>query len=196
MSLRKYQTLKTNTLSGFTIVELLVTLSIVVLVTGIIMIRYASFNSSVLLASQAYITAFDIREAQSLAVSVRGSQSEYREEYGLYFTMADPTQYILFQDNDTNGDHSPVRYHSGEALGSPYRVDSRFRILDICATNGGSQTCSLSDLAISFKRPDFDASFYSTAAANIQSVELIVGSTDSAITRSIMVYASGQISVE
>jgi len=177
-------------------VELLVTITIVVLVTGVIMIRYSSFNSSVLLSGQAYVTAFDIREAQSLAVSVRGNQSEFREEYGLYFDLSNPTSYILFQDDDTNGSHSPVRYHESEAIGSPIRVDSRFRILDICATSGGSQTCSISNLAISFKRPDFDAAFYSTSVGAISSVEIVLGSADSSITRSVVVYASGQISVE
>lgn len=182
--------------AGFTVVELMVTLGIVVLVTGIIMIRYSSFNSSVLLSSQAYLTAFDIREAQSLAVSVRGNQSEFREEYGLYFNMVNPREYLLFQDDDSNGDQDPVRYHADEELGAAYRIDSRFEILDICASNGGSQTCSLSNIAISFKRPDFDASFYSSDMGGIDSIELVIGSEDSSITRSVVVYASGQISVE
>jgi prepilin-type N-terminal cleavage/methylation domain-containing protein len=57
---------------GFTLIELMVTITIVVLVTGIVLVQYSSFNSSVLLTSQAYQLAFDLREAQSLAISVRG----------------------------------------------------------------------------------------------------------------------------
>lgn len=174
----------------------MVTITIVVLVTGVIMIRYSSFNSSVLLSGQAYITAFDIREAQSLAVSVRGNQNEFREEYGLYFDASNAQQYILFQDDDSNGIDDPAQYHSSEAIGNPYKIDSRFQLVDLCATSGGVETCSLSDLAISFQRPDFDAHFYSSSAANIDSVEIIIGSNDSALTRSVVVYASGQISVE
>jgi len=193
--MRTYKRLKAHNLSGFTIVELLVTLTIVVLVTGIIMIRYSSFNSSVLLSGQAYLTAFDIREAQALAVSVRGNQSEFKEEYGMYFTTSTPTEYLIFQDDDSNGDHTPVRYHVGEGLGT-YKVDSRFMITNICVTTGGAQTCGIDDIAISFRRPDFDASFYSTEAGNITAAEIIFGSPNSTITRSVVVYSSGQISVD
>lgn len=198
---------------GFTIVELLVTLSIVVLVTGIVMIRYSSFNSSVLLTSQAYLTAFDVREAQSLAVSVRGRSSEFREEYGLYFSMVTPNSYILFQDDDSNGDHDPVRYNAtpnDEAIGASYKIDPRFTILNICGTNSSSRTCYTSDpdttgevvdpafnnIAISFQRPDFDAEFYSTAKSSMQSIEIIMGNASHPLTKTVRVYTSGQITVE
>lgn len=195
---------------GFTVVELLVTLGIVVLVTGIVMIRYSSFNSSVLLTSQAYLVGFDIREAQSLAVSVRGNLSEFREEYGMYFDMANPGQYVLFQDDDTNGDHNPARYHSGEEIGIPFKVDSRFSIINICGTNSTSRTCYASDptatgesvdtafnnIAVTFKRPDFDAAFYNASKSSLQSVEIHFGNPESSIIKKVIVYASGQITVD
>lgn len=199
-----------KTTRGFTVVELLVTVGIVVLVTGVVMIRYSSFNSSVLLSSQAYLTGFDIREAQSLAISVRGNSSQFREEYGMYFDMADTDQYLLFQDDDSNGDHDPARYHSGEAVGAPYKVDSRFEILNICATNSSSRTCyaedpsstgesvdaSLSSIAISFQRPDFDAALYSDAKTNLTSAEIHIGTQDSSIIKKVIVYSSGQITID
>ncbi len=182
-------------------VELLVTITIVVLVTGIVMIQYSSFNSSVLLTSQAYLTAFDIREAQSLAVSVRGQSNEYREEYGLYFDLATPGQYILFQDNDVNGDQSPVRYDEGEEIGIPYLLDPRFVILDICVVTNSARTCYSDDNAmhfvvVSFKRPDFDAAFYTQGISNIQSVEIEIGNETSPITKKVIVYATGQITID
>lgn len=195
---------------GFTVVELLVTLSIVVLVTGIVMLRYSSFNSSVLLSSQAYITAFDIREVQSLAVSVRGNNDEFREEYGLYFDLTNPNQYLLFQDSNFNGVNDPVRYHSGEEVGSPYMIDPRFSIVNICATNDASRTCAaddpdttgeaidsnLSNVAISFERPDFDAAFYTASKSGLQSVEIKISTDDLEIIKTVKVYTSGQISIE
>lgn len=199
-----------TTSHGFTVVELLVTLGIVVLVTGIVMFRYSSFNSSVLLTSQAFLTAFDIREAQSLAVSVRGRGSEFREEYGIYFNMSTPSRYLLFQDDDSNGNHDPVRYHAGEEIGSPYTVDPRFTIINICGTNSSSRTCytddpdtageivdaSFNSLTLSFKRPDFDAVFYSAAKSGLQSIEIKIGDDDSPIIKTVKVYSSGQVSVE
>ncbi len=187
--------------SGFTVIELMVTIAIVVLVTGLIMIQYSSFNNSVLLRNQAYLTAFDVREAQSLAVSVKGQGAQFREEYGLYFEMNTPTTYKLFQDNTANGNHVPARFNVGEQIGVPYRVDPRFIVKDICATNGASRTCyrqdaALNTIAISFRRPDFEASFYSPSKTNIQSVEIIFGTENSTIERSVIIYKTGQVSVD
>ncbi len=200
--------------AGFTVIELMVTVAIVVLVTAIIMIQYASFNNSVLMRNQAYLTAFDIREAQSAAVSVRGKGSEFREEYGIHFTLdgAAPDAYLLFQDRNTNGDHSPVRYHVGEEVGLPYKVDPRFIIKNLCASHGSGRTCyrddpkttdetinaGLTALTLSFKRPDFDAAFYSpnVALSSIQSIEIHFGTPNGTSQRSVVVYGTGQISVE
>lgn len=210
--LKQKKNFHTSSSSGFTVVELMVTLTIVVMVTGIIMVQYSSFNSSVLLTSQAYETAFDIREAQSMAISVRGQSSRFREEYGLYFdiTSSNPNRYILFQDNDANGNHSPARYHAGEQIGSPLLLDPRFVLKNLCATVGSTRTCyandpsttgevinsGFHDVAISFKRPDFDAEFYSAGRSGIESIEIKFGTPGGTIERSVTVYRTGQISID
>lgn len=200
---------------GFTVIELMVTIAIVVLVTGLIMIQYSSFNNSVLLRNQAYMTAFDLREAQSLAVGVKGQGAEFREEYGLYFDMDTQTKYLLFQDNETepNRSHYPARYNEGEEIGVPYRIDPRFIIKNLCATNSGSRTCLRDDLdpttnetvnvnvralAVSFRRPDFEASFHvpDTSITNIQSAEIIFGTASGVTERSVIIYKTGQVSVD
>jgi prepilin-type N-terminal cleavage/methylation domain-containing protein len=182
---------------GFTLVELMVTLAIVVLVTGVIMVQYSSFNNSVLLTNQAYLTSFDIREVQSLAVSVRGRSSVFDQEYGIYFDITKPNQYQLFQDTGTS---NPVRYDSGEAIGSPYLIDPRFTILNICVSDTTSKVCSdtssLENVTLSFQRPDFDADFYSSAKSNIQSMEITIGAVDGDLTKTITIYETGQISID
>jgi prepilin-type N-terminal cleavage/methylation domain-containing protein len=195
---------------GFTLIELMVTITIIVLVTGIVMVRYSSFNSSVLLTSQAYITAFDLREAQSLAISVRGNGAEFREDYGVYFSMSDPTRYLLFQDNNDNGDYSPARYDAGEEVGTPYMLDPRFEIENICGISGTARTCykaeadvagetvdaNFNSLAITFKRPDFDAAFYTPGASSMQEAEIYIAPLDGELSKVVRVYATGQISVD
>jgi prepilin-type N-terminal cleavage/methylation domain-containing protein len=206
---RRFHTIQAAS-GGFTLIELMVTITIIVLVTGIVMVRYSSFNSSVLLTGQAYITAFDLREAQSLAISVRGNGREFREDYGIYINMATQEKYILFQDDNDNGDYFPARYDAGEEVGNPYTLDPRFTIQNICAENSAGRTCyaddpdttgevvdpSLSTLAITFKRPDFDAAFYTPAKSNIQSVDIIIAPHDGELEKKVVVYATGQISVE
>jgi type II secretory pathway pseudopilin PulG len=179
---------------GFTVIELMVTITIVVLVTGIVLVQYSSFNSSVLLTSQAYLTAFDLRETQSLAVSVRGQGQSFREEYGLYFNLGQNNQYILFQDNGTT---KPAVYDPGEEIAAPNIVDPRFIIADICVTAGGAQTCGIQDLSITFKRPDFDAVFgRSTGVTNITQAEILFTPQNGSGSRTVLITQAGQISVQ
>ncbi len=188
--------------SGFTVVELMVTITIVVLVTGIVLVQYSSFNSSVLLTSQAYKTAFDLRETQSLAISSKGKNNNFREEYGLYFNMSLPTQYLLFQDV---GDADvPAHYNAGEEIGGPTIVDPRFVISRMCVSTGAISACGgsatdVTTLAVTFERPDFDAAFYSTGptVANVQTALVYISSiADVSASKIVRVSASGQMSVE
>jgi prepilin-type N-terminal cleavage/methylation domain-containing protein len=195
---KKYRLITSH--PGFTLIELMITITIVVLVTGLIMVQYSSFNNSVLLTDQAYLTAFDIREAQSLAVSVRGQGAQFREEYGLYFNKSagSNNKYILFQDRGTA---VPAQYNYNadpdldEAVGIPYKVDPRFTITDICGTVGSIETCNKTSVSISFKRPNFDAVF-AMPGLNPESVRIQFKPLNGAITRSVVVYKTGQVSVQ
>ena len=196
---------------GFTLIELMVTLAIVVLATGLVMIRYASFNSSVLLTSQAYEVAFDLRETQSLAVSVRGNQSVFRQEYGMHFDITSPNQYILMQDSNSGSNDQDLRsgatyieYDEDEMVGNPIVIDPRFTMIDICATGmSGGRVCYSEEnypsfITVAFARPDFDAIMHGDGIGQLSSAEIIFGPGDgqSEITRSVVINASGQISVD
>jgi len=207
-----------QSVAGFTLIELLVTLTLVVMATGLVMIRYVSFNSSVLLNSLAYEVAFDLREAQSLAVSIRGNDTNFREEYGIFFDMTTPNQYILFldtnqslargDDQDRTGDRL-IEYDpdEGEAVGEPFIIDPRFRIVDLCGrqSGGGTKICYTDDegllpgqITIAFARPDFDAIMYGEGIGPLMEAEIVVGPGDDAgneIRRSIFVSGNGQIGV-
>lgn len=200
----------TSASRGFTLIELLVTLSIVLLATGLVMVRYVSFNSSVLLNNLAYQIAFDLRETQSLAVSVRGSNAEFREEYGMHFALNADTgttnQYLLFQDgNDSVLSGGVIQYDEGEAIGNPVIIDPRFTIIDLCGTSlGGARTCYSESgsyprmVTVAFARPDFDAVMYGENIGALSAVEIVLGSGsgDSDITRTVLVTSSGQITVQ
>ena len=202
--------------SGFTLVELLVTLTIVVLATGLVMVRYVSFNSSVLMNSLAYQIAFDLRETQSLAISIRGSDAGFRQEYGMHFSMLDLNKYLLFQDtNIPNGgsgdDDQTVRengfiiYDEGEEIGNPIIIDPRFTIMDICGKSDSISYQCYSDnnnylefITIAFARPDFDAVIYGEGMGRLDEAEIIIGTGEesSDIARSIVVSSNGQITVK
>lgn len=182
---------------GFSLIELMVTVGIVVLVTGIALVRYGSFNNAVILRSQAFELALDIREAQLAGVSVRPEEgasvanpSEFRGAYGVYFNTASPggeNAYLLFLSYDDS------RYDSGEAIGEPFIIDPRFVITEIVA-NG---TCTTDAASVLFRRPNFNAIMWADGCTAPTSLRFtLAGTRDATVTRSVVVYESGLITVE
>lgn len=176
---------------GFSLLELMVTITIVTLITGIVMFQYSAFDSTVLLKNQAFELALDIRDTQVRAISVRSDErsgAEFGGSYGLHFQKSKPNEYILFQDLNENG-----QYDGGEELAT-YNLDQRFYIDDLFF-DGGTGT----DIAsVVFRRPNFDARIRSSASAPpAASVHIVIASVrNPSAARTVSVYHSGQISVD
>ncbi|MFW6210470.1 MAG: hypothetical protein ACOC4E_03200 [Patescibacteria group bacterium] len=156
--------------AGFGLIELLVSVSIMALVSGIILARQGGFNSAVLLRSEAYSMALTIRDVQLSAVSAMaetdGSTANYRQTRGVHFETSSSLNQIYqpYTDQDDN-DH----FSSSDTTGLPERLDSRFEIRSIM-TDTGSATSSQTALSITFDRPNFDARFYDEAGTELGSV--------------------------
>jgi type II secretory pathway pseudopilin PulG len=186
---------------GFGLVELLVSVSIVLLVTSIIMSRHGSYNGAVLLRSQAYEVALLAREVQLSAVSAVGDESgDYRTVYGLYFNTATRNFYFTFRD--ANGNRF---FESGEQVGARNNIDPRFEIAEIRLVDGSGVVTTEEDLAVVFQRPNFDAMFYSgpgsPVAADVSSVEIVIrtrGTTGTGVgdIRVVEITRTGQIIVQ
>ncbi len=187
-----------NTEQGFGLVELLVSISIVVLVTSIIMARHGSHNGAVLLRSEAYDVALKAREVQLSAVSAVGDAGDYRNVFGLYFDTATGGFYRTFRDAD--GD---FYYDTGEEVGARNNLDQRFEIDEIRLIDGGVPTTPTS-LSIVFERPNFDARFYTSSglvASSVNAVQLVVrlrGTTGTGVgeMRLVEISRTGQITVQ
>lgn len=138
-------------------IELLVSISIIVLVLTITLTRQSGFNSAVLLRSEAFDMALNIREVQLGAVSAASDGSgEFRSTLGVRLT-ANSNEYELFRDSD--GDNV---YDLNEQYGSRGTIDPRFEIGTIEAVGATDP----SQLAVVFQRPNFDAKFYNDATGS------------------------------
>lgn len=168
---------------GFSILEVLISIAIVGVITGIIVLKYGAFNNLILLKNQAYEIALDLRDIQARALSAMGNNVQFRDGYGVYFTTAETDEYLLFVDLNDNDLYNP-----GEEI-ETRRIDSRFRLARLC--NG--TTCNLSTLSVVFRRPNFDAIMNHGAVA--EGRVQISGVTGSS-TRTVVVNVAGQISVE
>ena len=185
---------------GFSIVELMVSIAIVMLVLSIVVTGQQSFNGAVLLRSQAFEIALAIREIQLGAVSaVSDGSGDFRAAQGIYFNITSPgtnQEYKLFRDADGNRFYGP-----GEDIGFSGLLDRRFEIRKI-GFNGDSMS---NELAIVFQRPNFDAMFATddTNAGSPFDGQVVItiglrggtGTVCAEDIREIEVRSTGQISV-
>jgi prepilin-type N-terminal cleavage/methylation domain-containing protein len=157
---------------GFTLIELLISAAIITVITSIVLVRFNAFDSTVLLKSIAYEVGTSVREAQIYSVSVINvvGDTNFRTPYGLHF-VNNGSSYTFFRYNDALPRGETPQYSGADPV-TPVRVAAlggRFQILKICAAVvSGPDICTLTELDISFRRPEFSALFYSPSLTTPQ----------------------------
>ena len=183
---------------GFGLVELMVSISIMVLVTSVILVNNNSYNGATLLRNQAYEIALQLREVQLLAISATEAGSGFRNVYGVHFSTSTNNTYFIFRDVNAN-----YYFDAGsEKLGKQGILDPKF-VIDAIRLIG---TGAIEDeLSITFKRPNFDANFYSESGAavpaSVSAVEIDVRTkgttgTGNGKIRTVEITRTGQITVK
>ena len=188
---------------GFSLIELIVVISIFVLITTITLIKHSAFNSSTVLGSLAYDIALSIRQAQVFGLAVRefkeGGSATFDTGYGIHFETVLPPllikSYILFADTDRQFD-----YDGAAELDEVFTIGRGNFISDFCATNSSniekcSSTGTITYLDIIFDRPDPEAIIKTNLSEIYGSAHIIVSSSNGTL-RTIRVLSTGQISVE
>lgn len=154
---------------GFGLIELMVSITIMTIVSGVILARQSSFNGAILLRSQAFEIALEAREVQLSAVSVQTSESDYsayvdanfRSIMGLHFSK-NSDSYRVFKDSNLNGF---FELDKGEEFGPLSKLDSRFEIrkIEIGAVE-------IDEISIIYIRPNFDARFITSVTTEDEDV--------------------------
>ncbi|MGB4076233.1 MAG: prepilin-type N-terminal cleavage/methylation domain-containing protein [Minisyncoccia bacterium] len=156
--------LRTSPKRGFSLVELLVVLSIISIITSIALMGQSTFNRSILLTNTAYSLALSMREMQALGLSSRKYAGVQDAGYGAYFGTPPLTEYTLFADTvDADAAGILVNCKVGQALavGNPekkpgdclyttgsdalirnYVFSRGYYINRYCAQSGASTYCS------------------------------------------------------
>lgn len=193
--------MKLNIPRGFSLIELLVVMTILTTITSVVLANHSRFNGSVLLGSLAYDIGLSIRQAQVYGLSVRqysDVEGGFRVGYGVHFS--DASSYVFFADTDENN------IYDGEVdqILNSYAVGRGHIISRFCGvTSSGVEECSDSSPAISFLdivflRPNPDALMTSdlTDALEVYSQGIIEVSSPSGDMRRIVIASTGQISVQ
>lgn len=180
---------------GFTLIELLVVTGILVVISGIMLANNAAFGGVITLRNLAYDMALSVREAQTYGISVRRfGDDNFSAGYGMHFRRSSPTSYILFADAEIeNG-----RYDGAGELVESLVISRGFFISDLCVTpaGAGEETCDVQKIDIRFTRPEPDAEIrYNDGSAVNQRTRIVLQSPrgDQA---SVLIEATGQISVQ
>lgn len=141
--------------AGFTLVELIVVITIATILMTVMIIQQNKWNDRLVVNTQAYETALMIRQAQFYALGVKGNSSgtgdNFDVAYGVSFDITLPNQYVFFIDKNKNGIND-----SGESVETKTFTRGVY-IQKICAFIPPKAKCSdlgvLSKIAVSFSRP-------------------------------------------
>ncbi|MCW9054437.1 MAG: prepilin-type N-terminal cleavage/methylation domain-containing protein [Candidatus Pacebacteria bacterium] len=184
---------------GFSMIELVVSVGILVVITLVVLVNYAAFGGSVLIGSLAYDVGLSIRQAQVFGLSVREfgfGSGQFDVGYGVHFDMDSPQDYFIYADLDKN-----YIYNADDGAQEVFNIGRGFSIKRVCVTTVSStELCSDTDninvLDITFVRPDPDAYIRvdGDAGTVYQSARVVVGSPQGA-EREVTVESTGQISV-
>lgn len=94
---------------AFTIIELLVVVSIIVLITALTLPNYRQNDNQLAIQRSAHKISQDLRRAQEFAIAAKEFNGSIPGGYGVYFDLNQADRYIIFADLD--GDH---KYDSNE----------------------------------------------------------------------------------
>jgi prepilin-type N-terminal cleavage/methylation domain-containing protein len=115
--------------SGFTLVETLVVIAVIVTISGIMLVNYRGGEKQFALVRSSYMVASDLRRAQNMAMNVTIFNNQTPAGYGINFNTASPYSYILFAD--LNNDQI---YQSNEKI-ETITLEKNIKISGLSADN-------------------------------------------------------------
>lgn len=206
---------------GFTLVEMLVALSILTVITAIALTSQSTFNQSLLLNDTSYTIALSAREAQSLGLSSRKFQGVQNGGYGVHFAYPYPiTTYTVFADISSIAPEPawcPITatttpeakagnclYDGAGETFQTYDLTRGFKISDICGKNQGlarkcASTGDIDSLDVLYLRPNTQAIITGLKAGiptQFTCAEVwVMPPTGTGVTETIRMSQLGEISV-
>jgi len=182
--------LKSN--KGFSLVELLVSVAVLVIVSGLVFFNQSGFNNSVLIENLAYEISLTIRQAQSYGLQSKVFETGtdiFMIGYGVYFDLSHNNQLILYADGDSNH-----HYDGGveDKLIDTLKMTNNSTIERLCV---GDPCSDVNKLDIAFIRPNPTAFInYVAGIDEIEICEIHIKSVRGE-KKKIVVNKIGQISI-
>jgi prepilin-type N-terminal cleavage/methylation domain-containing protein len=176
---KKLKKIQNTSQQGFTLVELLVTLSVFTVISALTLANYPKFNNQTAITGLAQQIAISIREAQVYGVAVKNASStasivspNVYPAYGIFFattsvgtTYGGATSYSIFFDRVTSNGVAPYFRPMGDnyfsdsgELVETVKIQNGSKIVSICGVPTNGSTCDTAYSAfVVFRRPNPDA---------------------------------------
>lgn len=201
---------------GFTLIEMLVVVAIIIVMTSVLLLKQSKFSSDILVTNAAYEVALSIREAQVYGISSKeGAVSGSTDVgYGVYLSNTPkPPQtavnsFTIYSDAGLNPGATlnsyPFNYPTVNGATNeftdveyPALTDGQ-TILNFCVDGVCSKTGTLTSMNIGFIKPNPEALIYanggSVPASN--AAIIVVASSLGDKCRVVRITPIGQISVD
>src|SRR3989344_1958347 len=184
-----------NTKRGFTIIEMLVVISIITILPVVVVANFPAIKSQFALSRTAHRFAQDVRRVQDMAISAVTYTDSFGvtrtvSGYGIYINLVTPgnTQYIVYGDNN---EQSPgdKRYNVGD-----YSVQT----INFGASEPGIVIKEMINIdgtaaSINFSPPNPDTTITPLSQAQSQIMVVFAIATDLSKTRTVLINSSGLI---
>jgi prepilin-type N-terminal cleavage/methylation domain-containing protein len=145
---------------GYTLIELIVSISILTMITGLFLADYKSSNQKAMLNTAADQLASDIRLMQSYALGAKKTGSGTVPAGGWCINVFSPKdRYILFADNNGNGDYDGAGEKYKEII-LPVQLEIKTGGFVISLPAGG--TTSRNRIDVCYQPPDPKVSIVGT----------------------------------
>ena len=203
----QFRVVKEKHSAGFSTIELFVSIAIFALLTSFVIVNHRSVGNRTNVDSIAHEIALWIRDAQVSSMGVRltaAGNDNFTSGYGVHFDTTNRTRFIFFADRDRNGIFSLA---AGDTAEQTINLLRGYTVTAICGGHSGTGAMNCGGAAglgattfldISFKRPNPDASIrgQTIGGADTFSPARVIVTSPRGLTRMVVVYATGQVSVQ
>ncbi len=199
-----------STSTGFTLIEMLVVVGVIVVVTSVVLANNSRFGGTVLLQNLAYDIALSSRETQIYGVSVTRFQTSFTASFGIHFDVSTPASskvYTVFADaaatGADNGHYDCVAPGTSDCeIVQATNITRGYYISEVCITGSGAEDCTNKVLDVIYKHPEPDAYIYAcpttstcgSPGTQYQRARVVVASPRGD-TMNICIDLNGQISI-
>lgn len=178
--------------SGFTIIELLTVVSVVLFLSAMVFANYHAGNSRLSLELEANKMVNDIRSVQEMGLSgpkVPDMLDKDVGGYGIYFSESDNSLYKFFVDN-SGGDH---KYESGKKVLQTISLDANYYVKSLKGLDLVGNESEDNSISLLFVPPEPVTFITGDDADLVKATITIASRTDPSLAKSIIVNKAGLI---